>query len=1075
VASLLFLGLLLANAAEKKNTPTSPIEAKSKAKLSVLKKADLLSSEVKGEEAAGLGAGRLSGAAQPPILFEDHFEGNLPTWISDASWNHVETPIGRAFQDSSGWKLDSTNASSPTHSWHNTVALNQELDFLISPVIQLPESVVVGGVPSILKGAKLSMMIDYDDPDADDFFSPMAGLATTWWHFDNTEPGAGSSSWRIDIPETGDADHHRQWLMTPPIDLRAPGVTAPVTLTFLHKYLSETDFDYYAVDVSTDDFRSYTNLLVFDGGPVSSGGTVPGQPAWDDTTADLSAFIGQVIRIRFSSKGDYGFTEPHAHWALDNITVAHAGGTLFFDDGGETGTSQMTKGGFLPGAILANYQVLTPHPTPSWIAFEWPKNVFDGFNGQIGPGDSIRIGFRWNSDGDAVAGRGIYIDDVVLTGVGKLANDVAAVKVDVPFPAKVGQPLTFALGIANAGTNPQTNVAWQGNIFDAAGVRVASVAGRSGPIAPDEVVKAPALTTWTPANPGIYRIQAFTRLSGDEDTTNDTTLVANDDANGIGDARYSPFVVHQENVLFSATLWDAPADPTPRRLLAAGFQVRSAPEPGVVTWQTTNNARVPAANGIVGHGGAYIVFDSLGRPQDEELIIPNLDFSFITSNATLSFKGLGTGGFPGGYTRFSIGVSGDGGHTWSDVFERRRGVDPQTGQNFGGPAIFTAAMRPGLLDITRYAAGRWNVWIRFRYEGINDGDWLVWSVALSGKGLLAAKLNSVVDVPNDQGKQVRLTWDRSPNDGQLAGVPITVYGVWRQVPGSGASKPAGDDVIQVENLRAMIANIEGLKPGSRFYVAEAAAGWDFVGSVLAHSDPVYNFVAPTLQDSVLTTFMVSAHTANPLVFANSNVASGMSIDNLPPGAPINPVVAVEDRKAVLKWEAPEDPDVRFYSVYRSTTAGVYTQPPIARTGDLTYTDATVQLGVRYYYTITATDYGFNESQRSSEVSVIVTRVDGRDIAGIPTSYNLAQNYPNPFNPETVIRYQLPKAGKVSLRVLNLLGQEIRTLVEGEKAPGYYSTVWDGRDDSGRPVPSGVYVYRLETSGYTAMKKLVLMK
>ncbi len=98
---------------------------------------------------------------------------------------------------------------------------------------------------------------------------------------------------------------------------------------------------------------------------------------------------------------------------------------------------------------------------------------------------------------------------------------------------------------------------------------------------------------------------------------------------------------------------------------------------------------------------------------------------------------------------------------------------------------------------------------------------------------------------------------------------------------------------------------------------------------------------------------------------------------------------------------------------------------------------------------------------------------------LPKEYSLSQNFPNPFNPTTLIRYQLPaistKRSAVSLKIYNILGQRVRTLVEEEQAPGYYSVVWNGRDDYGRGVASGVYLYRLEAGRYSSSKKLLLLK
>ena len=94
---------------------------------------------------------------------------------------------------------------------------------------------------------------------------------------------------------------------------------------------------------------------------------------------------------------------------------------------------------------------------------------------------------------------------------------------------------------------------------------------------------------------------------------------------------------------------------------------------------------------------------------------------------------------------------------------------------------------------------------------------------------------------------------------------------------------------------------------------------------------------------------------------------------------------------------------------------------------------------------------------------------------VPTDYALGQNYPNPFNPSTKIAYSLPEAGPVRLAVYNLLGQEVRLLVDEVKAAGFQAVVWDGRDGRGHAVASGVYLYRLRAGAFTEARKMILLK
>jgi flagellar hook assembly protein FlgD len=89
---------------------------------------------------------------------------------------------------------------------------------------------------------------------------------------------------------------------------------------------------------------------------------------------------------------------------------------------------------------------------------------------------------------------------------------------------------------------------------------------------------------------------------------------------------------------------------------------------------------------------------------------------------------------------------------------------------------------------------------------------------------------------------------------------------------------------------------------------------------------------------------------------------------------------------------------------------------------------------------------------------------------------LRQNYPNPFNPTTTIKYQVKSDGLVSLKIYNVAGQLVRTLVnENVKAGVVHQAQWHGLNDAGQNVSSGVYFYKLVTTNYTQTKKMVLLK
>lgn len=146
-------------------------------------------------------------------------------------------------------------------------------------------------------------------------------------------------------------------------------------------------------------------------------------------------------------------------------------------------------------------------------------------------------------------------------------------------------------------------------------------------------------------------------------------------------------------------------------------------------------------------------------------------------------------------------------------------------------------------------------------------------------------------------------------------------------------------------------------------------------------------------------------------------------------------------------------------VYLSTDRGLNWQP--AGNG-ITDSNVTSLVFDQQGYLYAATDSGIFKS------TGIVSGVHENE--GSPVSFYLFQNYPNPFNPATTISYQLPAVGRVSLKVYDVLGREVRTLVDEVKRPGKYVIEFDGNG-----LPSGVYFYRLSARNHVETKKMVLIK
>lgn len=146
-----------------------------------------------------------------------------------------------------------------------------------------------------------------------------------------------------------------------------------------------------------------------------------------------------------------------------------------------------------------------------------------------------------------------------------------------------------------------------------------------------------------------------------------------------------------------------------------------------------------------------------------------------------------------------------------------------------------------------------------------------------------------------------------------------------------------------------------------------------------------------------------------------------------------------------------------------------------------FVDRDVEPGKVYYYYLEDIDItGITEKSDLLEVNLKTNRSSFQARLLVPAATRLLQNFPNPFNPETWLPFYLASDTNVKIRIHNLLGETVRTLELGHKSAGYYDThvkaaYWDGKDNIGQFVSSGFYFYTLETSDFTATKKMVIVK
>ncbi len=352
--------------------------------------------------------------------------------------------------------------------------------------------------------------------------------------------------------------------------------------------------------------------------------------------------------------------------------------------------------------------------------------------------------------------------------------------------------------------------------------------------------------------------------------------------------------------------------------------------------------------------------------------------------------------------------------------------------------------------------------------------------AISTGDIGAGSIIAIDDVPNDQGKQVRIRWNRFSGDGKLDN-PIGKYGIWRRIDDMSLAKNANT----VSSYEDMFNSLEKISEGSQFVVTESGELWDFEKEVSAVGEDKYSTITATLFDSTITdgmhwsVFYISGHSLEGGLVVKSAVDSGYSVDNLAPAVPVLKIASKTAGMVTVEWDAPVDEDFKYFNVYRGTEQGFdpATVEPILRRVDAEFTENLSAVGEKYYYRISAVDFSGNESGFSLEISEdnVITSLELGNISSIPGKFALEQNYPNPFNPITHIRYQLPKSTNVTLHIYGITGNLIRTLVSEYQHQGFIEVEWNGKDDFGSSVASGIYIYRITAGKFSDSRKMILIK
>jgi hypothetical protein len=363
-------------------------------------------------------------------------------------------------------------------------------------------------------------------------------------------------------------------------------------------------------------------------------------------------------------------------------------------------------------------------------------------------------------------------------------------------------------------------------------------------------------------------------------------------------------------------------------------------------------------------------------------------------------------------------------------------------------------------------------------------------------GYPAPVISSVRDIPGDEGGFVNLSWDASrldvyPED------KITQYTVWRAIDEAAAMAMLEDGARLADETFELMRNdlltsisqdgsvplpVDGSPIIRRGVLGSEPYYWIQIATVSA-SDYIdtYAFEAATLFDSTATSteyhyFQVIAHESDPTGFWVSAVDSGYSVDNLAPCPPAMLAGAQEHLPEGLRltWDPNIEIDLDNYTIYRGTDENFFPGPGnlLAAPCDTFYFDGGWTWDSGYCYKVAAVDVHGNESKYSLLCSDNIT---GDETPATPLATYLEQNYPNPFNPSTRITFGLQAPGNVSLRIYDAAGRLVRVLVNERREAGTYSETWNGLDDSGRAVASGVYFYGLMAGDFKETKKMVLLR
>jgi len=211
--------------------------------------------------------------------------------------------------------------------------------------------------------------------------------------------------------------------------------------------------------------------------------------------------------------------------------------------------------------------------------------------------------------------------------------------------------------------------------------------------------------------------------------------------------------------------------------------------------------------------------------------------------------------------------------------------------------------------------------------------------------------------------------------------------------------------------------------------------------------------------------------------------------NLPPKAPDSLIAeALPDSSGIfLDWNDNTESDLFGYLIYRDTNENFipneYDVIGFASEDSSFYFDYDIELGFDYYYRVRAYDSVLQGGEYSEEVKVVLTGVEEEE-KEVPISFKLYQNYPNPFNSSTTIPFHISCKSQEArdetpiltlMKVYNIRGELVRILLDDYLREGNHQVIWDGKDEAGEEVSSGVYFYLLRAGQNKKVKRMIYLK